>query len=62
MTKIKTKGGTTFTVDAGNVTITRRDQPEITIPEADLEDFCVEYYDGLGKDEGERMKDEEELN
>jgi hypothetical protein len=47
MHKIETKGGTTFTIDNGKVTITRSDQPEIIIPEADLEEFCSEYFTTL---------------
>jgi len=37
--KFTTDGGTTFTVDDEQVTITRSDQPECTIPLADLREF-----------------------
>lgn len=39
-----TQGGTTFTVVDGKVTITRSDQPEVTIPEDDLEEFFADYF------------------
>ncbi len=37
--KLTTDGGTTFIIDGDEVTITRSDQPECTIPLADLREF-----------------------
>ncbi len=37
---IKTAGGTIFSLQNGQVTITRSDQPECTIPLADIEEFA----------------------
>ncbi len=42
---IETEGGTTFTVLDGNVTITRSDQPETTVPEDDLDEFFSVWLD-----------------
>jgi hypothetical protein len=41
---IETKGGTTFMVLDGSVTITRHDQPEVVVPEDDLKEFCERFF------------------
>ena len=43
--KITTEGGTACTDQDGNVTITRQDKPEVTVPEDDLEEFFDEWLD-----------------
>jgi hypothetical protein len=43
--KIATPSGTTFTMIDDLVTITRHDQPEITVPIDDIEEFYKEYFD-----------------
>lgn len=54
MITITTEGGTMFTVQDGNVTITQTNkfaQPEVTIPVDDLEGFWDQYLDAIADDE-----------
>jgi hypothetical protein len=48
---ITTEGGTTFHVANGVVTITRGDQPECSIPLADLREFAELIIDIVDVDE-----------
>jgi hypothetical protein len=56
---ILTARGTTFRAEGGTLTITRGDQPECTIPMADLEEFVRLYYDA-GKDDSDDDFEEDE--
>ncbi len=51
--RIETEGGTTFTVQDGQITITRHNQPECTIPEDDLDEFWAQFADMLTTGEPE---------
>jgi len=42
--KITTTGGVTFTIDEGQVTITKQDQSEFEIPIGELEEFYDRFY------------------